>query len=375
MKVPYSYLKEQFKEPGRIFTALKDVLKRCEFSLGKELKEFENKITAYTGAKYALGTSSGTAAISMLLRASGVGWGDEVITVSQTFIATVGAIVAVGAKPYFVDVKDDFTMDPGLIEKAITPKSRAILPVHYSGNPADMRQIVKIAARHGLSVIEDACCAIGASIDGTHVGNFGNSGAFSVHPLKNLNVWGDGGFIITNSKEIYEKVLLLRNHGLKNRDEAEIFGYNARLDTIQAAVANQLFTQVDEITEKRIRNASRYDKAFSSAGLRPFITVPPRGKQAKHTYHMYMLLVKKRDALLKYLTKRGIEAKVHYPIPVHLQRACKGMAESFGMTDLSRTVSQCGSLITLPVHQYLSEKQIDYVIRSVEGFYGRKLFR
>ncbi len=371
MKVPYSYLLEQFSDPEPILRALREQLTRCEFTFGPELEEFERNMARYTGARYCLGTASGTAALSMLLKAVGVGEGDEVITVSQTFVATIGAIVAVGARPYFVDVLDDFTIDPDLIEKAINDKTRALMPVWYSGTPPRMEEIRAIADRYDLPVIEDACCAISARIGNKHAGTFGAGGAFSVHPLKNLNVWGDGGFIVTDSEEIRDQIILLRNHGLKNRDEVEIFGYNARLDTIQAIVGNYLYPQIDEITDRRIANAQKYDRAFSSSAFAGRITIPPRRKDGRHVYHMYMVLAENRDELLADLIDRGIEAKVHYPIPMHLQQAAQAAEPPFGRTDLSRTVSQCGSLITFPVHQHLSDEQIDYVIECVRSFYRR----
>ncbi len=370
MKVPYSYLDQQFAEPGPILEKIRStLLKHHQYTFGPELEEFEEKMARYTGARYCLGTSSGTIALTMLLKAAGVGPGDEVITVSQTFIATIGSIVAAGARPYYVDVLDDFTLDPALIEEAITEKTRAIMPVWYSGSPPRMEEIVRIAARHSLPVIEDSCCAISAKIDGKHAGTFGAAGAFSVHPLKNLNVWGDGGFIVTNSEDIYEKVLLLRNHGLKGRDEVEVYGFNGRLDTIQAIVGNHLYPQIDEITDRRIAHAAVYDRAFSSEPLSEFITIPPRLKGGRHVYHMHMVLAKDRDRLLEHLIDAGIEAKVHYPLPNHLQKASLDQDPPFGRTDLSRTESQCRSLISLPVHQHLSDEQIEYVIDCVSSFY------
>jgi len=328
----------------------------------------------YTGAKYVLGTASGTIALSMLLKAVGVGEGDEVITVSQTFVATIGSIVAIGARPYFVDVLDDFTMDPGLIEQVITAKTKAIMPVHYSGSPAHMKEILAIAEKHNLPVIEDSCCAISAKINGKHAGTFGAGGAFSVHPLKNLNVWGDGGFVVTDLEDIYQKVRLLRDHGLKNRDEVEIFGYNGRLDTIQAIVGNYLYPKIDEITDKRISNAEKYDRAFSTPELSRYITVPPRRPGARHVYHMYMVLAKDRDELLEYLIKKDIEVKIHYPIPMHLQQATLNQDPPLKKTGLSRTEAQCKSLITFPVHQHLTDEQIEYVIQSVREYYSGKYY-
>jgi dTDP-4-amino-4,6-dideoxygalactose transaminase len=349
--------------------AFREQLSRCEFTFGPELEEFEDNMARYTGARYCLGTSSGTIALSMLLKAVGVGEGDEVITVSQTFVATIGSIVAIGARPYFIDVLNDFTMDPGLIEQAINEKTKAIMPVHYSGSLAHMEKILAIAEKHNLPVIEDSCCAISAKINGKHAGTFGAGGAFSVHPLKNLNVWGDGGFVVTDSEDIYQKVRLLRDHGLKNRDEVEIFGYNGRLDTIQAIVGNYLYPRIDEITDKRIANAEKYDRAFSAPELSRQIKVPPRRLEARHVYHMYMVLAEDRDKLLKYLIDREIDAKIHYPIPMHLQQASLDQNPLFGKTDLSRTEAQCKSLITFPVHQHLSPNQIEYVIQCVREYY------
>ncbi|MCP4133383.1 MAG: DegT/DnrJ/EryC1/StrS family aminotransferase [bacterium] len=373
--VPYSYLQDQFSDPEPILNAFREQLTRCEFTFGPELEEFEEKMSGYTGAKYVLGTSSGTMALSMLLQAAGVGYGDEVITVSQTFVATIGSIVAIGARPYFIEVKDNYTMDPDLIEKAITNKTKAIMPVHYSGQPADMIKIMEIANKHNIPVIEDSCCAISGKLDGKHVGTFGLGGAFSVHPLKNLNVWGDGGLLVTNDKEIYDKAFLLRNHGLKNRDEVELYGHNARLDTIQAIVGNYLFDQIDDITDKRIANAEKYDAALSASEFSEYIKIPQRQKNERHVYHMYMFLAEHRDDLLNYLIDKGIDAKVHYPIPMHLQEATLNQKEPFNKLDLSKTEEQCKSLLTLPVHQHLSGEQTDYVIQCIKEFYGKELWK
>lgn len=369
MKVSYSYLKNQFSNPEPILKAFREQLNRCEFTFGQELEEFENKMAEYTSTKYCLGTSSGTMALTMLLQAVGVSYGDEVITVSQTFVATIGSIVALGARPYFVDVHSNYTMNPDWIEQAITKTTKAIMPVHYSGQPAQMDRIMEIADKYNLPVIEDACCAISAKIQGKHVGTFGKGGAFSVHPLKNLNVWGDGGFIVTNNKEVYDKISMLRNHGLQGRDDVMIYGYNARLDTIQAIVGNYLYSQIDDITDKRIANAKKYDEALSKTELKKYITIPERKKHERHVYHMYMILVENRDELLQYLIENSIEAKIHYPVPMHLQPATLNQKNPFGKADLSVTEKQCRQLITLPVHQHLKEEEITYVIDKVKEFY------
>jgi len=371
MKVGYSYLKDQFSDPQPILDAFKAQLGRCDFTFGPELEEFEKKMAGYINVPYCLGTSSGTMALIMMLQSAGVGWGDEVITVSQTFVATIGAIVAVGARPVFIDVLDDFTMNPALIEEMITPRTRAIMPVHYSGCPAHMHEILAVAEKHNLPVLEDSCCAISGRLDGKHVGTFGASGAFSVHPLKNLNVWGDGGLVVTNSKKTYDDFFLLRNHGLSGRDEVHVFGWNGRLDTIQAIVGNYLFPQIDDITDKRIANAQKYDKALSDPSFKGIITLPPRRSNARHVYHMYMFLADKRDALLAHLQKKEIEAKIHYPIPMHRQKAVLDQKTPFRCGNLSKTDAQCKSLITLPVHQHLSSDQTDFVIEQIRAFYRK----
>jgi len=312
-----------------------------------------------------VGLNSGTDALFMALKVLGVGPGDEVITAPNSFIATAGAIAMAGATPVFVDVNDEYNIDPELIEAAITPKTKAVMPVHLTGNPADMVAVNEVARKHDIHVIEDAAQAIGASIDGKPVGTFGVVAGFSLHPLKNLNVWGDGGVLVTNSEEIYESVLLLRNHGLKSRDEVEVFGFNSRLDTLQAIVALHVMDELEEITRARIKSAKAYDEAL--AELVEFIKVPPRRPGVKQVYHTYVIQAKDREELSDYLAERGIESKVHYPIPIHLQNAAKYLGYKAG--DFPVCEAQGRSILTLPVHQDLSQEQIDYVVEAMRKFY------
>ncbi len=367
MKVEYSYLKEQFRNSEPILKAMKDQLKRCRFTFGAEMIEFENRFAKLIKARYAAGVGSGTDALFLPMKALGIGSGDEVISAPNSFIATTGAIVAAGAMPVYVDVLDDFTINSDLIEEKITKRTKAILPVHYTGAPADMPKIMKIAKKYNLPVVEDACQSISAAINGKPVGTFGVAGGFSLHPLKNLNVWGDGGVVVTNSKQMADKLLLLRNHGLAGRDEVEIFGYNSRLDTIQAIVGNFLIKQANWITDQRIKNANKLDRALSD--LPDHITLPTRKTGFRHVYHLYMFYAKKRDQLLSYLLKNGIEAKIHYPIPLHLQRAARYFGYKKG--DFPVTEAHCKSIITLPVHQHLKESQISYMIDKIKAFYKR----
>ena len=366
MKVKYSYLKEQFADHREIFNIIDELIESGDYTLGKAVEKFEEKFSKLIGTKYAVGVNSGTDALFLSLKAIDVGEGDEVITSPNTFIATVGAIVATGARPVFVDVLEDYTINPDLIEEAITYKTKAIMPVHYAGHPANMPAIMSMADTHGLPVVEDACQAITAAIDSRCAGTFGISGGFSLHPLKNLNVWGDGGIIVTDSKKLLDKLTLLRNHGLKGRDEVQMFGYNSRLDTLQAIVGNHLIKDIEQITEKRIKWAKKVDAALND--LTTCITIPDREENRRYVYHLYMLMVKDRDGLLSYLVENGIEAKVHYPIPLHLQEAALHLGYKKG--DFPVTEAQCDSIITLPVHQHLLEEQVDYMISKIRQFYS-----
>lgn len=252
MKVRYSYLAQQFEDCDDLWLQLKEFVKTGDFTLGAPLTEFENKFADLIGTKYAIGVNSGTDAIKLALVAAGVKAGDEVITAANTFVATVGAIAELGAIPKFIDCNDTFCMDVDLLERAITDKTRAIVPVHFTGYMTDMRKLMPIAERYGLPVVEDACQSILGEIDGRKAGTWGISGAFSLHPLKNLNVWSDGGLIVTDDHKVAEELRLLRNHGLINRDEVKILGYNSRLDTFQAVVGNWLIPKLLKLHQSEL---------------------------------------------------------------------------------------------------------------------------
>jgi dTDP-3-amino-2,3,6-trideoxy-4-keto-D-glucose/dTDP-3-amino-3,4,6-trideoxy-alpha-D-glucose/dTDP-2,6-dideoxy-D-kanosamine transaminase len=370
MRVPFSYLTEQFANPEPIFARIREFLKRCDFTLGEDLTEFENRYAKFCNAKHAIGVGSGTDALFLSMKANGIGAGDEVISAPNSFIATTGAIVQTGARPVYVDVTEDQTIDCSKIEKAITRKTKAILPVHWAGAPADMETICQIAKKHNLLVIEDACQALGAQIGGRPVGTFGTAAGFSTHPLKPLHVWGDGGVIVTQSDEFARKLRLLRNHGMASRDVVEVFGYNTRFDNLHAIVGNYVFESVEATITKRISHAQRYDRAFSKSTLGRHLQIPPRHAGQKHVFHLYIIKTERRDQLLKHLTDNGIEAKVHYPIPLHLQPAAAAWGYKKG--DFPVTESQSTDSITLPCHQYLSEQQIDFVVEKVTQFYLSK---
>ena len=364
MKVPWSYLPKQFARIDEILDLFREFVPSGDFTLGKPVAEFEERFAALIGARFAIGVNSGTDALKLSLRAVGVGHGDEVITTANTFIATIGAIAETGARPVLVDCRDDFCMDVDQVEAAISPRTKAIMPVHLAGQMTDMPRLMAIAEKHGLPVVEDACQCILGAIDGRTAGTFGAAAGFSLHPLKNLNVWGDGGVIVTSDPAIAEKLRLLRNHGLKTRDEVSILGHNSRLDSLQAVVGNWLIGQVHQITDHRITNAARLD-----AGLRQVsqIKIPPRAPGRKLVYHLYIVFAERRDELLQHCVQRGIEAKVHYPLPVYRQ---EGLAP-FGYKEGAFPVSDrhALSMISLPAHEHLSNEQLDYMSEVVREFY------
>jgi dTDP-3-amino-2,3,6-trideoxy-4-keto-D-glucose/dTDP-3-amino-3,4,6-trideoxy-alpha-D-glucose/dTDP-2,6-dideoxy-D-kanosamine transaminase len=363
-KVRYSYLPQQFADPTEILEELRRFVPTGDFTLGKPVGEFERRFADVIGTRHAIGCGSGTDALKLPLKALDIGHGDEVITTANTFIATVGAINEIGARPVFVDCDDSFCMDVSQVEAAITPRTKAIMPVHFTGYMTDMRRLMPIAKKHKLPVVEDACQGILADIEGKKSGTWGIAGGFSLHPLKNLNVWADGGIMVTNDDAMAEKLRLLRNHGLKNRDEIEILGYNSRLDSVQAIVGNWLIKDVHDITSKRIENAAYYDAALREISQ---VRVPSRPSDCKRVFHLYIVFAERRDQLLQYCLDKGIEAKVHYPIPLYQQ---KGLAH-FGYKPGDFPVSDrhAREIISFPCDQHLSREQQDYVIATVRNFY------
>ena len=365
MQVKCLDLPKHFDDPGLI-KATGDLFKTCQFVQGPEVEKFEEKFASLCGTRFAVGVNSGADALFLALKVLEVADGDEVITVSNSFIATAGAIVATGATPVFVDVGPDYNIDPDLIEAAITVRTKAILPVHLTGKPADMTKIMQIAERHSLYVVEDAAQAVAASLNDKFVGSFGDLGCFSLHPLKNLNVAGDGGMITTDNEDLYEKLTKLRNHGLKNRDEIQFFGYNSRLDSIQAIVGSYSLALLDKVIEKRIKNAGLYDEQLS--GLEEDVIIPQRDSDVKQVFHTYIVQVRNRERLIDYLDKKGIETKIHYPVPIHLQEPCRKMGCKPG--DLPITEKQVSRILTLPIHQHLTKEHILYVADTIKQFYG-----
>lgn len=365
MKVPFSYLPRQFNNPDPILAEVRDLIVRGALTLGKPVDDFERDFAALIGTKHAVGVGSGTDALFLSLKALDIGAGDEVITAVNTFVATVGAIETAGARTRFVDCGDDFVMDVDQVEAAVSDRTKAIIPVHYTGQPVDMPKLMRLADRLGIPVVEDSCTAVDASIDTLRCGAVGITGCFSFHPLKNLNIWGDGGMITTNDDAVAEKLRLMRNHGMIDRDTYAFYAYNSRLDTIQAVVAQRLLPEVVAITQRRIEIAHRYDAAF--AHLKP-VRTPERRANERHVFHLYIMEVDARDQLLTHLKASGISAKIHYPTPLHLQPASAHLGYQQG--DFPVAERHAGRMITLPCHQHLSDDEVAYVIDQVRSFYG-----
>jgi dTDP-4-amino-4,6-dideoxygalactose transaminase len=365
LRINHSYLVEQFSDYSKIFNKIEKIVKRGDYTLGQEVNEFEKNFAKRTGAKFVIGVGNGTDALYLSLKALNIGRGDEVITVPYTFISTVGAIVTAEAKPVFVDIKEDYNIDENKITSLITKKTKAIMPVHWAGRPCELDKIKTIAKKYNLKIIQDASQAIDSRFKNKQPIYFSDICTYSMHPLKNLNIWGDGGFIATNNKKIANKLYLLRNHGLINRNKSKIFGYNSRLDTIQAVVANyKLKNKLNTITKKRIRNAHLFDKLLK---INPNIKIMKRFPHLKEVFHVYHINVKKRDQLQQYLIKNNVDAKVHYPIPIHLQPAAKYLKYKKG--DFPLAEEMANTSMSLPVHEFIKESDIKYVANLINDFY------
>lgn len=364
LDINHNYLNQQFSDHEIIWSKMRKVIERGDFTLGSEVDLLEKEYAHISGTKHAVSVGSGTDAIFLSLKALGVGNGDEVITTTFTFYATIGAIVTAGAKPIFCDIRPDYNIDPYEIETKITPATKAIVPVHWSGKPCDMDVIEKIGKKYNLPIVADACHAIGASYKGRTAGSLGTLACFSFHPLKNLNVWGDGGIITTDSEELADKLRLMRNHGLVGRDECHVFAYNSRLDTIQAVVARHLLEKINHITKSRVAHADYFDKNLSSVSQ---IIVPKRDTNIYQVYHIYSICCERRDELQNYLKENGVDAKVHYPIPMHLQFAASYLGYTKGDFPIAERVAN--STISLPVHEFISREQQDHVINLIKDFY------
>lgn len=366
MKVPYLFLQYENKELiDELTNAARECFKESKFILGPNVGKFEKNLSEYIGVNFAIGVNSGTDAILLSLMANNVGNGDEVITVANSFIATSNVIKLLHAEPVFVDIKDNLLIDENLFEEKISEKTKAIIPVHLTGKPANMTKITKIADEYNIPVIEDCAQAIGAKWDEKKVGSFG-IGCFSLHPLKNLSACGDGGIITTNDKEFYEKISKLRNHGLKDRNTIIMPGLNSRLDELQAAVLNVKRKYLDRTIKKRRELANKYKELFKEKSMIDLLYFPYDTKNEFSVYHTYVVRVNKRDKLMKHLSEKGIETKIHYPKSIHRQKPYENNRYSLPKTELFEK-----QILSLPIHQYLNFEQIEYVVNSMREFYGK----
>lgn len=367
MKVPYNYLDKEFKNHSEIFNQWKKLIKSTDFTLGKYVSEFERKFSEYIGTKYAISTNNGTDALILCLKSLGITKGDEVITVVNTFYATVGAIHAVGAKPIFCDCDDRYQINIDDINRKITKKTKAIMPVHWGGASPDMYKIVKIAKKKNIPIIEDACMGIGAKLRGKSPGTFGKVNAFSLHPLKSLNAMGDGGVVVTDNKKIYQWLRKYRNHGMVDRDNIEFWGVNNRMQPTQAIVAMWGLKKINKVIKQREKNMHLYDELLKPISQ---IIVPQRIKNYTETNALYMILCEERDSLKKYLENKGIEPKIHYPLPLNLQKAFKDKDKKYNQTNFVIAEKQAKKLLTLPVHQFINKRQIEYTVKCIKKFYS-----
>lgn len=350
----YSYKEE-------IDCAINTVLENGRYILGEEVLLFENEFAGYIGAKYGIGVANGTEALRIALIASGIGGGDEVITVSHTAVATVSAIEQTGAFPVFVDIDQKyFTIDPLKISKVISNRTKAIIPVHLYGQAADMNPIMEIAKKYSLKVIEDCAQAHGALYKDRHAGSFGDAGCFSFYPTKNLGAIGDGGMVVTNDEELANKIRLLREYGWKERYVSHYLGWNTRLDEIQAAVLRVKLKHLDSDNKKRVRAAKLYSTILGSDG----IITPVQRKDSQHVYHLYVIRTPNRDKLIHHLKSNGVQAAVHYPLPVHLQPAYK----KFAHNDLKSSEHVTKEILSLPMYPELSQKEIEFVVNTIKEF-------
>ncbi len=363
--VKHNYLSEQFSDYKDILAKIENVILKNDFTLGHEVDVFERNICELTGSKFCIAVGSGTDAIRLSLLALNIGPGDEVITTPYTFHATIGAIATTGATPVFVDCDEDFNINTNKISEVLTERTKAIVPVHWAGRLVNPIKLREISNKYSIPIIEDACHAILSHRDGINAGTIGKAGCFSLHPLKNLNAWGDGGFVCTNDPHIDRQIRLLRNHGLENRDSCSVFGFNSRLDTIQAVVANHLLEKLEKITQHRINNAHTLDQKLGKLNA---LKIPARSTNIHEVFHLYCFQADRRDELSDYLKNNGIDAKKHYPIPMHLQKASKYLGYKEGDFPIAEKLAQ--KTISLPVHEFVNVNQIEKMSSLIWDFYN-----
>ena len=360
LKAQYSNIKDE------VLRCINDILESSHYILGENVKKFEDDIKSYLGVSEAIGVASGTDALHLALKALDITHGDEVITTPFTFFATVEAILYVGAKPVFVDIDENtYNIDPDKIEEKITPRTKAIIPVHISGCPADMIKINEIAQKYGLKIIEDAAQAFGAKIGDKKIGTFGDIACFSFYPSKNLGCFGDGGMVVTNNPEIADKIRILRNHGSPGRYVHETVGLNSRLDEIQAGVLRIKLKHIDEYNSLRRKKANIYTKFLSDK-----VITPKEVENTYHVYHLYSIRSESRDKIKEILAKQGFPSVVYYPIPMHLQKAIANLGFKKGDFPIAEKVSR--EILALPIYPEIPDEEVfeisQIIIRCLENF-------
>jgi len=368
MRIPLVDLKNQYQNiKEEVLSEISEALDSMQLFLGKNVQALESEFAGFCGTEFAIGVSSGTDALHIALRACGIGPGDEVITVSHTFIATVEAIILAGAKPVLVDINPEtYNMDTSQLKKAITSKTKAIIPVFMYGHPADMDPIIGIARAHGLKIIEDACQAHGSEYKGRRAGSIGDVGCFSFYFTKNLGAYGEGGIITTSDPEIAQRCRMLRDHGQNEKYRHAIIGMNGRLDELQAAVLRIKLPHLEDWIEKRRSLAQAYNE-----GLPDSIIKPQEMPWAKHVYHLYVVRIPEREQLREWLESKGIGTGMHYPIPVHLQEAWR--ASGGEKLSLPVTESITKEILSLPIYPELTIEEVDIVCKHVREFIDSRL--
>ena len=363
MYIPFVDLQKQYQGiKEEVLAEIGQALEGMQLFLGKNVQAFESEFAAYCGTEFAVGMSSGTEALHLALRACGVGAGHEVITVSNTFFATAEAIALAGARPVFVDIDPDtYNMDASQVERKINGQTKAILPVHLYGHPANMDSILELAQTYKLKVIEDACQAHGAEYRGRRAGSLGDIGCFSFYFTKNLGAYGEAGMIVTSAPDIARECRLLRDHGQDAKYHHHRLGVNGRLDEIQAAILRVKLPHLDEWNEKRRSLAQAYE-----AGLPPWVVKPKEMSWARHVYHLYVIRTAERDRLQAWLKSKGVATAMHYPIPIHFQEACRGY--NGNNTHLPVTERAVQEILSLPMYPELSTEEVGYICDCIADF-------
>jgi dTDP-4-amino-4,6-dideoxygalactose transaminase len=366
MKVNFVDLKAQYQTiKPEIDSAIQEVISNTAFILGKAVANFEQEFADYCGVKHCIGINSGTSALIMALKALDIGEGDQVITTSNTFIATAEAISFAGATPVLVDIEDkSYNLDPAKLEKAITKKTKAIIPVHLYGQPADMDPVLQIAKKNGVPVVEDTCQAHGAEYKGKKTGGLATAGCFSFYPGKNLGAYGEGGAVTTNDDDLAQKVRMLRDHGSPRKFHHEYIGNNCRLEGIQGAVLSVKLKHLDKWNDARRKNADIYRKYLQGTEVQ----TPEEMPYARHVYHVFCVRVKDREKLMDFLKDKGVFTNIHYPIPIHLQKAYGFLGLKKG--DFPVTEGSMDRILSLPMFAELTEEQIKYTADCIKEFYG-----